>query len=821
MSNYVPGVGPTGKQIKLMIVDEAPGKIEDEYRIPLCGPTGELFDDLCEEAGIQRDECWVTNVSKYRPPDNNFKRLHEIGVNLQEQVDNLWRNEIRKYRPYCILALGNEALKAITGKSGIHNYRGSILPSKDGLPKVVSTFHPANLLYQKGRSKGKGLFKYAWKYVMIADMIRARQQSEFKELKTPERHIKIARNSLDLFRFLRSHDGIDIATIDIESINGVPVCMGIAFDKYEALSIPLYSKFSGITISDSSHIDLAERWRLIAKFLKRIKIIGQSFKYDDEKLFRLGLYCGDMYADTLSLEHTLNPELPVKKLHVLSSIRTEEPYYKDEGSEFNPAKDDIDKLFLYNGRDCVVTHEVWEDQDAELTEMSELYSPKLRSFYYNFVVKLHKFYVEMERTGFKVDNHVKHRLNQKYTAWHNRLQKEFIKLVGHRVNVNSYKKQAPHFLYDELHFPYRGNTGEDTVVQLITNCARNEDQIKGGNLLLDDRRVRRAKSSNINAKPDFDGRMRTSYYPTGTETSRSTTNLLKSPVRPIRLGWSSHGLTKHGPIGSDVRKMLVPDDGYVILSCDKSQAEARVVFVLCEDWEALDALGKIDIHRRTAGLVFGMVDSIELQAQCSNPDVDRIGKDSGERFIGKKTRHSGNYNIGSETFHRDANSEARKFGIKIEFSEWKAAQALDKFHIASPKVRGIFHRDIIEAIDNTRVLVNPFGRVRRFLDRMSDKIYREGFAQIPQSTVHDDLLSGILRVKERAPETRFLKEDHDSISALIPIGEVEENARMWKEELESEIDFSQCTIKRDFKLTIPVDFEVGEKNYKNMVKLKV
>lgn len=818
MPNYVPGVGPISGA-KLMIIGEAPGRFEDEYRRPFVGPTGDLLDDLLEAAGIQRDECYITNVVKYQPPNNDWKRLSEIGVSLPEQQSKLLQ-EIRHIQPNCILALGDKALQATTGKSGINNYRGSILPCRDGVSKVVSTFHPSNLLYQKGRGvKGKGLFKYSWKYVMIADMKRAKEQSMFQALSTPERVLSVCRDSLQLYRFLKRHEHLDKSSIDIESMNCLPVCVGIAFNKYEAISVPLYSKFSGVKISDTSIQDTAERWRLLAKFLSETKIIGQNFKYDEEKLYRLGLRCGDLFADTLSMEHTLNPELPSKKLFVLSSIRTEEPYYKDEGSEFNAAKDSIDQLLLYNGKDAAVTYEVWQDQDNELTEFESI-SPKIRDFYYNYVVKLHKFYLEMERTGMQIDEEVRAQLNKKYNAWHNRLQDKFVELIGKKVNVNSYKKLA-HIMYDEMHFPYRGNTGEDTIVQLIDNAVHDDKRVAFGNTVLDDRRVRKSKSSYINVKPDYDGRVRTSYYITGTETGRSTTQKFKKPVRPEPMCWSGHTITKHGEIGGDIRTMLVPDNGYVFLAMDKSQAEARVVAVLCEDWELLNAFGKIDIHRRTAGLVFDLVNSIELQPICSNPEVDAIGKDSGERFVGKKTRHSGNYDIGAETFHRDASSEARKFGIKIDFSEWKAGQALDKFHEASPKIRGVFHRDIKFHIETTRTLVNPFGRVRRFLDRMDHKIFREAYAFIPQSTVHDDITSGGMKAKDRLQGIRFVKEDHDSFTLLAPVNEVEKVAKVMKEECEKEIDFMQCTIKRDIKLIIPVDFEVGEKNYRDMVKLKI
>jgi uracil-DNA glycosylase family 4 len=821
--NYVPGAGALNT--KLMVVAEAPGEVEEIHGKPLVGPTGELFNELLKDAGIDRSDIYITNVSKYRPPNNEFSRLHEIGVDINEQISNLWQ-EIRTVKPNAILALGDKALQATTNKFGIHNYRGSILPSKEGTPKVVATFHPANLLYQKRRTPGAGLFKYSWKYVMIADFKRALEESASPQLVLPQRNLKVARNSLDLFRFLREYESQAIASVDIESINCLPVCVGIAFNKHEAISVPLYSHFGGIKFSDSHTSDLVERWKLLTKFLSdpSKKIIGHNFKYDDEKLFRLGLRPaqGTIFADTLSLEHTLNPELPSKKLSVITSFRTKESYYKDDGKEYRPNIDNADQLFIYNARDCAVTYEVWEDQDKELDELAHDYSPKIKDFYYNYVARLHNFYLEMERTGFRVDPHIRSRLNQKYTAWHNRLQQEFIKLVGRPINVAS-PKQIFNLVYNELGCPLRKDTGEDTIVQLMTNAVKDDRRKTILSNILEDRRVRKAKGTYIEAELDYDGRLKSSFFITGTETGRSTTNTLDSPIRPKghSVGLAFQTITKHGDIGADVRRMLVPDEGYVFLSCDLSQAEARVVAVLSEDWELLKAFDTVDIHRRTAGLVFDYVNSIELTTVCSNPLVDKIDKEGGERFLGKKTRHAGNYNMGPERHHADCHSEARRAGIKLDLSEYKARRNLEKFHECSPKIKGVFHNQIQHYINKQRYLINPYGRIRFFLDRVGEEMYREGYAQIPQSTVHDTLTRGALDIKAEGLDIKWLKEDHDALTVMVREREMIEIAKFMKSKIEREIDFSECTLRRKVKLTIPAEFEWSDTNYKNMKGLKL
>src|SRR5574339_83367 len=156
--NYVPGEGPSGARIA--IVGEAPGFDEEKERKPFIGKAGRKLDQLLSEAGLDRSEIYVTNVVKYRPPDNNFKFLDQIGVNLQEQINNLFV-ELRALNPNIVIALGEEALKALTDRSKITKYRGSLLKATYGDFKVLPTIHPAALLYSEnpyyrkdGESKG-------------------------------------------------------------------------------------------------------------------------------------------------------------------------------------------------------------------------------------------------------------------------------------------------------------------------------------------------------------------------------------------------------------------------------------------------------------------------------------------------------------------------------------------------------------------------------------------------------------------------------------------------------------------------------------------
>ena len=135
----VVGSGPLTSP--LMIVGEAPGRSEDEGGAPFIGPSGRLFFKLLlEELALTRDECYVTNVVKCRPPANRTPTPHEIATCrpwLVEQLDVV--------APHFLLTLGNTAGRAIFAyQSGIGQVHGHVFRS--GLIKGIPTYHPAAAL---------------------------------------------------------------------------------------------------------------------------------------------------------------------------------------------------------------------------------------------------------------------------------------------------------------------------------------------------------------------------------------------------------------------------------------------------------------------------------------------------------------------------------------------------------------------------------------------------------------------------------------------------------------------------------------------------
>jgi DNA polymerase I-like protein with 3'-5' exonuclease and polymerase domains len=336
-------------------------------------------------------------------------------------------------------------------------------------------------------------------------------------------------------------------------------------------------------------------------------------------------------------------------------------------------------------------------------------------------------------------------------------------------------------------------------------------------LVLEIRKVRKTIGTYIGAGVYSDGRYRTSYRIL-LETGRTSTSVCKPPITTESLGLAFQTITKHGDVGSDLRSLFIPDKDKIFIESDLSQAEARVVAILARDEKLLKMFDyEVDIHRVTEcwlrdkkipllDLFFSELCTIKCKqiAQELNSQMKGIVNDD-ERQEGKKFRHAGHYDMGK-----------REASIQIGIAEAKAAIALNKFHSTNPNIRDCFHREIVDFLNrNNRILTNPFGRQRQFLNKWGSELWKEAYAQIPQSTVSDQVKFAAIRIERRAPWIEILQESHDSLLAQIPENREQEAREIMREELEQPIDFSQCSLPRGL-LVIPCDIKVSKTNWMEM-----
>ncbi len=138
----------------LAIVGEGPGGVEDEYGVPLVGPSGKLLDKALWSVGVTRNCVYTTNVLKCRPKGNRTPTVEEGAFCASRWLDE----ELSLVQPKVIIALGSVALKYLKDPHGrITKDRGQWFETKYGIP-AIATYHPAYLL----RLTGPALVKAKW-----------------------------------------------------------------------------------------------------------------------------------------------------------------------------------------------------------------------------------------------------------------------------------------------------------------------------------------------------------------------------------------------------------------------------------------------------------------------------------------------------------------------------------------------------------------------------------------------------------------------------------------------------------------------------------
>ena len=168
-TNVVFGEG--NPHARVMIIGEAPGKNEDLQGKPFVGAAGKFLDELLGVAGLKREDVFIANVLKCRPPSNRNPKPEEI-----EACATFLRQQTQTISPDVIVTLGNFATQFIlrTGV-GITHLRGTV--QRAGRFLVLPVFHPAAAIYD--RSKRDVLLS---DFERVGSLVRDRMATKQEEL---------------------------------------------------------------------------------------------------------------------------------------------------------------------------------------------------------------------------------------------------------------------------------------------------------------------------------------------------------------------------------------------------------------------------------------------------------------------------------------------------------------------------------------------------------------------------------------------------------------------------------------------------------------
>ena len=736
----VPPSGPVPARI--MLVGEAPGEQEVLRREPFVGASGQELNRMLHEAGIMRSECFITNVARERPPANDISLWYSKN---KKQPDHTWSlengiwihpliasglttlsAEISMVQPNVIVAFGNVALWALTGKFGIKSWRGSLLETISSLKssKVVPCYHPAYILRD-----------WSVRQITVQDLRRVKAEADSAEKPRSEYYFIIRPSITQTLEYLHELYASLVVprtiSVDIETRAGHIACLGIALDKRAAFCIPFMC-----VESPEGYWSLDEELRVVRALQSVLchpnaRIIGQNFIYDSQYIYRHWGFIPTFARDTMLGHHAQFVGLP-KGLDFLSSMYCENHvYWKDEGKTWDKNTGE-EQLWTYNCKDCVITFEVDQAVQASVDKLG------LRA-QHDFQQEMFWPVLEAMIRGVRVDARRRSDFALELSSEIAAREQYFIDVLGHPFNPKS-PLQMKRLFYEDLKQKEIFNRKTGTITlndEALQKIAAREPLLRPlVKAISEFRSLGVFLSTFVNARLDLDSRLRCSYNIAGTETFR-----LSSSQNAFDSGLNLQNIPKGGSVEEgdpkalelpNVRKLFVPDPGFTFFDCDLDRADLQVVV-----WEAQDAelkemlLADVDIHSENARML-----------GISRP-------------LAKAWVHGTNYGGGPRTM-------AANCGISIH----QAESMRSRWFSAHPGIAG-WHKRTEESLRTRHFVENRFGNRRYYFDRI-EGLLPEALAWIPQSTVALVINRLWLKIYHELKEVQVLLQVHDSLAGQFP-----------------------------------------------------
>ncbi len=770
-SRHVPGDGPSTATV--IVVGEAPGSTEDADGRPFVGQSGQLLKNTLRAAGFNTEtDCFFTNICPFQPKGNDFEAALYSGPTaktktptaLLHKFTSELRDEIQRRRPTLVIPVGGEALRAVTGKSSIDNWRGSILQGQVGggvgsRPfKVIPTYHPARVLRE---FTTLSVFEHDIRraYSEWCDGGIVRDLGLVLEINpTFERVISFLKSLLE--RVGNTTLALDIETSrdSGETPRNHVRCLGIADSPTHALCIPFISNHRlystnrpvdqpsniihlGPLTLPSAETHANSHWTeeqeyvilgLLHQILSARTITKdlQNCPFDAQILSKdFGLHLHGPIFDTMVASHTLYCELP-KDLGFLASLYTKIPYYSDYDRTSDLA------TWKYNALDCVATFQIGVVMREELRgRRISTGEPTLdvsvsndvagdagrpitsweftsETFQENHIQPAVHAMTRIGQRGVLCDTVVRDQLRTVYQGMQDDYERKFREL-SHIPTINvASPAQIGRFLYEELKLtPIRKrSTGEltvdeDAIDTLKTRYPRHSELLS---CLIDFREMVKLIGTYLNIPLSPDGRLFTTYNPVATVTGRCN-----SAKNIWGYGTNLQNIPVRSDLGKPLRRMFIADPGNVLIKTDLSQAEFRLVVWFGRIRRLISRYltdPNFDVHRWFAAVMNRIPEPAVTKAQ---------------RSLAKNGVYGGNY-------HMEAPKAAKTYKMTLQ----EAKHVLTSYHAALPEVAQ-WWAEVEGVVSSTRCLVNPFGRTRIILDRLDNSTYRDCYSHVCQSTVGD------------------------------------------------------------------------------------
>jgi len=365
---------------------------------------------------------------------------------------------------------------------------------------------------------------------------------------------------------------------------------------------------------------------------------------------------------------------------------------------------------------------------------------------------------EMESRGIRVNQQALKEYGDNLQTGIERLEKEIYALVGEEFNINS-PKQLGVILFEKLRLPYakKTKTGYSTSADILEKLAPEHPVIR---CILDYRQLTKLKSTYADGLAGYiqaDGRIHGKFHQTIAATGRISSTDPNLQNIPIRM-----------ELGRQIRKVFIPEDGYVFLDADYSQIELRVLAHMSGDERLINAYREAkDIHRITASEVFHTPFDEVTPAQRSSAKAVNFGIIYGISSFG--------------------------LGQDLNISRKEAERYIEKYFETYPRVKEYLDSLVATAKQNG-YSTTLFGRRRPIPELGSSNFMTRSFGERVamnspiQGTAADIIKIAMVRVNRRLKEeglrSRLILQIHDELLVEAHVEEKEKVAKIMLEEMQ-------------------------------------
>jgi DNA polymerase-1 len=749
-----------------MVVGEAPGFREDEISKPFSGKSGQYLTEVLAKNGLSREDAFITNANKCRPPENRTPNKTE-----QKACRHYLDDEIEAVNPPFMLLLGNGGLSTIR-KSGIMKHRGNI--TQFGEAQVFPTLHPAAVL----RNPRNGpLFE--------ADIAAFARLMRGQDADTPPPRVFLVMTKQALAKACKAIMLSEAVAYDIET-NG--------FDEFDE-----EAKIATISVSPAPGIAFVipiehpeSPWKSPMRVLKILgnalmftsaRRIAHNGKFDDRWLNQFGVPINCEF-DTMLAAHMLD-ENRLKGLKPLAMILLGVDAWAIDMAGGAAMTTPLKKLARYNAKDTDYTLRLYYIFKQQLVEQ-----PRIARVFSFLIMPTSKNLTTIERVGLYVDQTrlAERRIEvQKLIAKSN---KRLVKMVGYEANWNS-PQQLARILFEQLKLPIMELTAKGAASTRESVLLRLREEHAIAEEILTYRKWSGYENRYFRPWTELqhERRLHANYKIAGTVTGRLSSGKEE--------GNKGRGLNAQQiPRDDLVRGVIGAPPGWKFIDADFSQAEMRIAAHYSQDPTLLRIYhtGR-DVH-------------MEMACKITGKPANAVTKE--ERKRAKSVNFGFLFGMGAKKF-----VEYARDTYEIVVSETEAKEYRDAFFASFSHLQA-WHSRQRRLVRNYGWVASGIGRVRHLPDVYSEddavrgEAERQAINSPVQGLASDMMLlaMAILHDEMDPKECRIVGTVHDSM--LVEARE--DRAKHWSKRIKHVMENLPLKKKFGLDLTIPVvaDVKLGD-----------